>query len=192
MVQFNIAGIMFGEQGFSSGGIKSVQHGEIYLATTDDDEPATINAVDVNSSVVIYTGSRTEGIGSGDVGAIVTLTDSTTVTATTDSSKDEDMWVTFTVIEFQSEEIKSIQNKEVTLAGNTGTAGRKTTQTISSVTASKTLIIYRGFEAGGSGFDESMGYVTLTDSTTITAERKDDGASASDDLIIGYTVLEFN
>lgn len=79
--------------------------------------------------------------------------------------------------------INSIQYNTVTVS-DTATSG---TRTITSVNTAKSVLVYLGGSYSASTMNASVGRITLTNSTTVTADR----GGTSGNLIISFCVVEF-
>ena len=92
------------QSAFQSGGVsvvKSVQRGVIQITGDSKTNTATINAVNLNKSVVISAGFNIPGTTTGyGKTPMVTLTNSTTVTATRDDAANTDSSIPYQVLEF--------------------------------------------------------------------------------------------
>jgi hypothetical protein len=83
--------------------------------------------------------------------------------------------------------IKSIQRGTITIAD----ASTTNTATISSVSTSKSLVLFGGFSttyASSDNVSRVAGRVELTDSTTVTATR---ASSSGGSMVVAYQVVEF-
>jgi len=180
MVQFNLGGITFGKPSV----FKSVQYGSISIPGGNLSGTATINAVNVNNSVIIYLGSS----GHSDYYAIhmarVEITSSTQVTAYLGySGGGYAMTINFVVFEFYSGYIKSRQPGTITMSSSDSG-----TFTINAVNTSKAVLFYSGQTQEYADNGENHARVTLTNSTTVTAIRD---AGYPYDTVVGFTVVEF-
>lgn len=79
--------------------------------------------------------------------------------------------------------INSIQYNTVTIS-DTNTSG---TRTITSVNTAKSVLVYLGGSYSASTMNASVGRITLTNATTVTADR----GGTSGNLIISFAVVEF-
>lgn len=167
--------------------IASIQRGVISLnnLTTAN---ATINPVNLASSIIIYGGVQAAG-GSGNPSIAhckVVLADATTVTATVVTANANTRNVEYTVIEFMPGVIRSIQQGTITVAG----AAVSNTATITEVNPAKSLCFHDGFttDYAGALSDASLNSrMSLTNGTTVTFYN----ATASDNRVGSYVVVEF-
>lgn len=79
--------------------------------------------------------------------------------------------------------IKTLNRGQITIAS--GTASN--TATITAVNTAKSICLFGG--ARGNATAGYIGTVELTNSTTVTAQRV---GSPAADLVVGYTIVEFN
>lgn len=169
-----------GGNGGSSGAVlKSIQTGTISLAGKTS-ETATINAVDVDNTFILFDGVKTEADGNVYNLIRVELTNSTTITAYANTSHVAAHSVCFTVVEFSSG-INNIQ------AGTITVSGISDTDTITAVDTSKAFVIYLGLTSAKADDTQALYCLTLTNSTTVTAE----GTQANGEAVVGYMVVEF-
>lgn len=165
--------------------IRSVQRGTITIAGASTSNTATITAVNVNNAVINFLGATVAGTENADhAHARVTLTDSTTVTATkgAGSGGADDVVVSYEVIEYVSGVIRSIQRGTITTAAGTATA------TITAVNTAKSAVNYMGFTTTSTTNPDPHTYLPrldLTNSTTVTA------TATATDAIVGYQVVEW-
>ncbi len=167
--------------------IESIQAFSITIGTGATSNTATITSVNTSYSMIVWGGMQNTNSAALPVRtteARVTLTNSTTVTATRNTS---DATYTSTVkgfvVQFKSSVIQSIQSGTITIAGTSNTA------TISSVTTTNALCHFQG-QTGTSSIDgttRGRANVVLTNATTVTAAR----ITATDSCTVGYTVVEF-
>lgn len=168
--------------------VRSVQHFEITMGASATTGTATITAVDTSRSIVLYSGfySPFSTTGGNTNLMRLDLTNSTTVTATRNTSAVQQPVARGCVIEFAPSVVKSVQQGSTTMAA----AATSNTTTISSVDTANSVVFHLGHSTTLTTFSTTsiFGTVTLTDATTITVNR---GAS-SNALTVGWVVLEFN
>lgn len=169
--------------------IKSIQRGTIAITAGNATNTASITAVALNNSRLVYLGHSTTdngagGSGSGPTMARVIFTNATTITAQR-SATDNALTVSFEVIEYWPGVLRTAQRATVTATGAaSGTATLATTlQTIT-----KASIDFLGWE-GSVAFtpDNFFGRVDLTNTTTVTLNR----AGTNGNLTAGYQVVEW-
>lgn len=161
-------------QGSKRGFIKSVQVGTINLATVATNT-ATITAVDPNNSLIYYEGlsMTVTNVNLVVCFATVTLTNSTTVTATQSGSFGNTVTIGFTVVEFYPGVLRSAQRGFIAASGST-----TATATITAVDTTKAQVMLLG-QLDGSGApnsDSASARLTLTNATTVTVTT---GAASS-------------
>lgn len=167
--------------------IASVQRGVLDLGSGNTTNTATINAVDTSRSVTFNNGLH-DSPGSAAVSQVnvrLALTNSTTLTVTSFQSAGAGRNTDWQVIQFIPGVLKSIQRG--TLAVTTSTTG---TATITSVNTSRSLLSHLSFSneyTGAAVAGNGMGYITLTNATTITFNGLG-GITRT----VGYEVAEFN
>lgn len=171
---------------FTSAAITSVQYGNISFSTVQTTKTATISSVNTSYAVVLYlgvasanTGSTTSSIYTG-----LQLTNSTTVTATRNSAGGFADTVGYCVVEFASALIQSVQAGTMTSTSSATTM----TATITSITTANTVLLYDGATTASNNDRNSMFYLTLTNSTTVTATRVQTGTSTR---TVYFFALEF-
>lgn len=162
--------------------IVSVQYFSITMTSTTG--TATISSVTVANSLVLFMGN-TGGSDPNDILAYLTLTDSTTVTATR-IGVDSSNIVMGCVIEFASGVISQRQSGVISI----GSASLSATATITAVTISKTLLIFAGRATGATTGDSPADTFTrleLTNTTTITGYV----ASVGETHVLGWNLVQF-
>jgi len=161
--------------------IKSIQYGNVADAGT-----ATITAVDTNNTILISTGFSTTATVVDNVDSFFELTNATTVSASGSSSAGS---VThgFIALEFYPGAVKQIVNSSISI----NAPALSNTYTISTpVVTDNTLVFYRGVNGneGQDNVDDVFCRVTLTNSTTVTANR---GADAGN-MVVYFSLVELN
>ncbi len=175
--------------GGSTSYVDSVQQIEITIGGGDTSETATITSVNTSRSVIFWGGTNTDNTGNTqrEIQARIALTNATTVTAYRDTS-DATYGVTLraTVVEFTSDMVDSVQSGTITIS-----SGESNTATISSVTTSRSVVLWQGFTGSGatSSMDNLHPTLALTNSTTVTATRGE--STSAYQPTIGYTVVQF-
>lgn len=167
--------------------INSIQQVSITISASSTSNTATITSVG-SGAFIIFQGTTTTDSNSADIPSVftrVTLTNSTTVTATRGGSTSA-VTVNCVVIDPTASLVSSVQFGTVSVT-STNTSN---TATISSVTTSRSAVFYLG-SSGSNGIFQSRGLqfgVTLTNSTTVTAIR---GATDSETNTISFCVVQF-
>lgn len=162
------------------GFVKLIQRGTIVI-TGATSNTATVTAVNVNNSQLRYLGQNgNDNLLTGQqTFANLALTNSTTITASvTTSPAGSTVTVSYELIEYMPGVIKSVQRGTITKPA--------TTATITAVNPAKSVVDYLGNTTGSGGAISSQqwNYLTLTNSTTVTA------TGANDSQIAGYQVIE--
>lgn len=171
---------------YRASAIKSIQTGVIALGAAAS-AIATITAVNVNSSLLLFHGYNANNASSfpTDSAVKITLTNSTTVTATRNAAQAGAVPVAFTVIEFYPNVVKSCQYGTITLA-----SVGSNTATITSVNTAKSSVVNLGWSSnyGSTWTAQQVVKFTLTNATTITATVD---ASVGATTIASFLVIEF-
>lgn len=148
---------------------------------------ATITGVGANA-FVLYQGTNTNQSASNSYKSIhgyLQLTNSTTVTATRDSSNSDTLTIKGIVIDPTAALVQSVQQGTISLAGG----ATSNTATITSVNTARSVVFCLGLKsnsASNSAFAFETGLV-LTNGTTVTATN----ANNADDIVVGYVVVQF-
>lgn len=180
--------------------IKSIQRGTISLTTADFSVNATITAVIANNAYVEFGGfsgdggrDATSGLRMGTV--LLKLTNGTTVNALRNSTGVTDtVSVPWQVIEYRAGILKQAVQRGVVSINPGGTSATSATATITSVTTTKAILVYCGYnsnEAGGwNGAAQSRWWpwLELTNATTVTGNIKSNAVNQQIDL--PYQVVE--
>lgn len=166
--------------------IKSIQQVSVTIGNAATSNTATITSVTTSNCIVLFEGATYTGTGgTTDVpsaSCYVELTNSTTVTATRKGSSNS-ITAYCTVIEFVSGFLTSNQ------AGTISYTGTSSTATITSVDTTKAVCFYLGSSANGSGGDQYLNSVELTNATTVTARNGSGGGVAK---TLSYQVVEIS
>ena len=171
--------------GSVAGAISSVQYGTVTIGTSSTSGTAAISSVVTANSIVIPLGPPTSNLNTLECAdyPILTLTNSTTVTATRASSYDTSIVVqSFVVINFYS--LKTNHTGTITISGTSGTA------TISSVNTAKAICFYTGLNLNEivALYGTNAPRLTLTNSTTVTVAIN---SAPTGTLYVGFVVAEF-
>lgn len=175
--------------------IKNIQYGSITISNGSTTNTDTITSVVTGNSLLLSLGRQTSISNNeswDDICAYLTLTNSTTITATRGHDVGS-VIVSFCIIEFHPDIIKSNQSGTIYL----DTSSTTNTETISEVDTSKYTMSFLGFKTDAwqrDDSDETEGietYITLTNSTTITANRKTAPGMNGDDVTVSYQIIEF-
>lgn len=177
---------MFIKPGATSGTyVSKVTYYSIAIGSGATSNTQTITSVDTSKTWVQFLGSKlSTGEGSNDKShARVELSNATTVTATRNTSSTSTLTVYFAVVEATSSLVSSIQQGTITIS-----AATSNTATITSVTTSRSVVLWLGHSTTSTSGNAhpSIAGVTLTNSTTVTANC---GASLT--MTVGYVVIEF-
>lgn len=164
-----------------------VQQFSITIASGQTTGTATITAVGSGAFILFGGVNPTVSANAEEDFATVTLTDSTTITATRRLGTAGTVTVTGSVVDGDTTNlVKSVQYGTVTIA-NASTSG---TTSVSAVTNANTAIAYLGQQAGETSSGVNLDFCTVSLSgTTVTAARGSAGSTLS--VIVGFCVIEF-
>ncbi len=166
--------------------IASIQEGTIILGSGETSDTVTISSVDTGVSVLHYSGVTSDSAGSGELDhtlSRVALTNATTVTVNRAVALVAQVTVGFTVVEYDSSIIQSVQTGSITLSG--ATTG---TDTIAAVDTAKSTVLFNGNEGtAATEIGRIVMRVTLTNATTVTANK----GQANNSATVNYTVIEY-
>lgn len=174
---------------FASGITQSVQQFATSLSTTGTAPTQTISSVTTGNSLLVWGGFTVGGtstVNATDILYTLQLTAATTVTLTRIGSNNSNTRIYYyTVLEFASGNINSLQRGTMTLASQTSN-----TTTITSVTTSRSFVNYCGHRHGLSSIPVGINFpsLALTDATTITARMNTSNATTQTQ---SYEVVEF-
>jgi len=172
--------IIYISQAPSGATIKNIQFATITIPLNEKTATATITAVVMANTVVVLGGQFLTDTTSHY--AIVTLTNTTTVTAVCPSDAVAPVVFKLTVVEFDDATITGVQRGTIYLPAATGS----NTATITAVDLTKSVLFLLGMNASGSWNDMAC-HIQLTDSTTVTATRQVTNGNTT----VGFEVLEF-
>ena len=171
---------------FEAAEIEEIQSGTIDCDA--DPEDVTVNAVVLADTLVIASPLTSKNTADGDVLA-TTLMSSTTVLrfdfAATPLTGEANY--SYQILEFASGASTVVQVGTVALS----TTENSDTATITSVDTSSTAVLLQGLniDNGSAAMYRNCARLTLTDATTITAERSGTGTTKA--MNVGYAALEF-
>lgn len=170
--------------------IESIQEIEITIASSSATGTTTISSVTTGNTAVfmsygLFGGQRQSSsiTNTDDYMCRVDLTDATTVTATRNTAVAFAITVACTVVEYKAAAVDSIQQGSINITGATAT------DTITSVTTSRSAVVYNGHSTDDISAlaQDTLATISLTNATTVTATRSN-SASVVD---INYVVIEF-
>lgn len=171
----------------ASGLIASVQYGTISVGGGATSGTATIVAVNTANAVVVDLRQSNNWSGGTDpqyVSTSLTLTNSTTVTASRYASGGIALTAAFAVVEFRPGVLKSVQYGSVSLGASTSA-----TATIASVNTATAAVLSLGITGDPTArADYFYSYLTLTNSTTVTATRASGGGTS---ITHAFVVVEW-
>ena len=165
-----------------------VQKVSITIGNGSTSNTATITATG-SGAYILWSGQTTSftGTTANKASARVALTNSTTVTATRNTSDTSTVTVNAIIVDGDTTNlIKSVQTGTIVIASS----GASNTATISSVTNNNTAIAYLGASSADAS-DAALGSnnaVLSLSGTTLTATR---GISGTFALTVGYCVIEY-
>ncbi len=172
---------------FSSPILASLQQVSITIAAGATSNTATITAVASGKAYCHWQGvtSQITTFNGATCMVDVTLTNTTTVTATRNTSDaSNSITVNCTVVEFASAAIQNIQQGTITM-----TAAASNTATITAVVTANSIVHYNGATCTDTtaSFSINMNKLVLTNTTTVTATR----VTATNNLTARFVVIEF-
>jgi len=175
---------------FNTGKVTSIQRGRLVISSSNLTGTYTLSSsVDTSKAVILNNGHRGSGAEtSADIGylaQILTFHDSSTIRGNRGIATTNDSACQFTVVEFASGVLNSVQRVTVTGSG----AGTTSTVTISSVDTSQSICLPSGMLCNEAVFNsnaDSLGY-TLSNSTTVSAIHNTAGAGTA----MAATITEF-
>ena len=169
--------------------IKSVQNVEITIGSSARTNTATISAVNLTSSILLYSGWRSPNTAAQNPAndwCMLFLTNSTTVTATTEAPfATYNRTVCGVVVEFYPWAIRSIQS------GVFATTAASATTTVNAVNTLHSSAIFLGInhtETSTGSYAQLLGTVVLTNSTTVTMTRQ----ATTGTITLSWMLIEFN
>lgn len=181
---------LYGVGGGGGGSIiQSIQAGTILMAGGVGSNTYTLpTAVVMANAAIIWNGVQTSGASSSTWGrnmCRLSLTGTTTVTANRDQSASDSLTVAFTVVEFVSGVVNSIQPGTIPItAGNTSNTG-----SLSPSVGANAFVLYVGASTanGGLSYGGSQVGVQLTSSSLVTATLSGTYTST---VTVGYIVVD--
>ena len=166
--------------------VNSVQYFSITIASGSTSNTATISSVGSGAFIIFGGVTTSSSLSAAQALARVTLTNSTTVTATRNSGTSNSVTVYGCVVDGTSSLITSVQFGTVTIAGSS-TSG---TASISAVTNANTALHYLGQSGANTNANENVQFTRIgLSGTTVTATRN---SSDSSSIVVGFVAIEFN
>ena len=168
---------------FKSGATTQIQKGTIALSAATSNT-ATITSVDTSRSVAFHNGWSTATASRGTTPGTIVLTNATTVTAQVNGASN--ITVAYTVVEFSSSVVESVQQLSKGL-----TTSSSDTSTITSVDTSRTMVIWNGYRCtnNGGSIRQYLFKHTLTNATTVTYDTFISAPGST--LTYATTVIQF-
>lgn len=159
--------------------VASVQRGTVTISSGTSNT-ATITAVDTSRTLLYHLGTNYNAAAvQDDIGFLrVALTNSTTVTASRNTSSANVGVASFEVVEYLPGVFKSIQR---------GTVVAGSTASITEVDPAKCSLTLLGFTVDSGSDLRNMPYVALTNGTTVTGTFVGDGAAVT---TAGFQIAE--
>lgn len=175
---------------FDASVITSLEQNTVTIAagTTSGTTTLGTTIADTSKAVLFYHGNETAGTLTTNAASTsqcaLDLTNSTTVTAVRDTSDaNRSVTASFTVIEFDSSFISSVEKRSVTLTS----ANTSDTDTITSVDTSRSFLVWNGFTSNNNTSSNAYYNITLTGATQVTLARS---GTATGTRTIKYTVVQ--
>lgn len=173
--------LVYISQAPSGAALNSIQTGELDITGVGVfTDTVTINSVDVDKTMLILGGIRSDSNNEIYGFSRIELTNATTITSYRGADHALHALATFSAVEFSSG-IKSIQSGSITMTTT------ENTDTISEVDTSKAFVIYLGASATNTDWANIVCTLELTNGTTVTCKCTQLGY-----CIVGYMVVEFD
>lgn len=169
--------------------IKSIQPVEITIASGSNSNTATITAVNTEKTVILYNGQRSSdsSLNPAEDFIRITLTNSTTVTANTNTTNAANSRIICaTVVEFYEWAVNKVIYSTVTSSAVT-----QVDTTIANVDTARSAVLYLGQTTDRTSYNVIRDSVALQllNATTVRATRG--STTAGDNITIGFCVVEF-
>lgn len=172
---------------FTTTVMKTVQQRSITLTDAGTAPTDTITSVTTGNTLLFYGGASIGNAGPNNSMHYLSLTNGTTVTLTRSGTNTSTRIIKYCVLEFQVGVLNSnVQRGTISLA-----SVASNTATISAVNTSNSVVNccnYDSTSASTVAIDELVTDCTLTNSTTVTANKNTAGSST---LVFSYEVAEF-
>lgn len=165
--------------------INSIQQVSITISSGSTSNTATISAVGSGAFIIFqgWTDNKVSTANMNSCAARVTLTNSTTVTATRNTSLSDAVVINAVVIDATSSLVSAVQFGTIAIA-NTSTSN---TATITSVDTSRSVVFFLGEDAQSTAVANGACGVTLTNATTVTANR----IGTASQTTVSFCVVQF-
>lgn len=168
-----------------TGVVKSIQQGFITLAAGVLSNTAAITAVTMANAAVLPQGYSTDNSNSTlseNEAVQLTLTSTGIVTASRSSSV-SNVTIYFTVIEFRSAVVNSIQRGTIAIAS----ASTSNTATLGTAVGGNAFVVLTGTTSPDTAlaYNKILGAITLTNSNTVTAS-----SNGTANIVVGYVVID--
>lgn len=168
---------------FASGVLNAVQQRSVTSTSSATTIADTITTVNTGRTLLIYNGSTSTSSQIVNWIYRAELTSSTGVTLTRTGTSVTTRTVNYTVLEFASGVVNSLQRGTVAIASATSANA-----TITSVNTSKAILNMPWYSTDGGGQDERAATVRLSSSTNVQAQKNTAGTTTSTP---SYEVMEF-
>lgn len=168
--------------------IRSVQTGTLSVGNGNTSNTATITAVAVEHSVLLYGSSTPALVGSDqrNAWAKLAITNATTLTGTIITDAGYATAIQYTVVEFMPGVVKSIQNSAITLSG-----GGSASVSITAVNTGKSWLCQNGITTDTYTPADPGNYqirLTFASASSVTATR---GVAGAGNFVVNFQVVEF-
>jgi len=175
---------------FNSGILHSNTQAGNVLVSSSTPATTTITSVTAANSMLFWGGQTSASTGSSAWcnATAMTLTNATTVTATMDNSPVSGTTAYFTVIEFKSTDIKSVNRATTTIASGNSL----TDTTISAVVLANTLPNFLGSTTSATAsFQTSWIFPKITLTSTTNARVSTNSVTSGNTDLVGWEAIEF-
>lgn len=188
---------LFGSSGSSI--IRTVQQVSITILAGQTSGSTNINTVNTNTTFVVYNGFKGNGSASTPIPALDFPRISFSASAVSASigggvlgTSSQDLTVFVTVVELGSSVVTSVSQSNLTITSNNTSA----TNTISAVNTSLTSLFFLGYStdypANAQNYIAASANVTLTNSTTVTANRGTVPIGQENNLTLSYVLVQWS
>lgn len=168
---------------FAPGIVNALQVRALALSGSSTTATDTISSVNMANTMLVYQGATCTSSTLNAYLYNLELTGSTQVSLVRGASTSISRTVAYTVLEFVSGVLASVQRGTQAVASVTSADA-----TISTVDTSRAVANWTGFSTGASTLDERFASVKLLDATTVRAQKNTAGSSTSTP---GYEAVEF-
>lgn len=167
---------------FASAAITSVQQRNVTLTTGNQTDTDTISSVTTSNAIIIWGGWQTGSTTWSNGSYYLQIAGATSVTMHRRGTSIATRTVSYSVLEFASGVLNSLQRNTTSLVGvsSADTA-------VTSVDTSNAVAVYNGWDTSGTEVNQNWASVRLFDATTVRSQK----GSATGNDTTGWEVAEF-